>query len=49
VERKYFEGMSSTEIGEAMRIPAATVRTRLRTALRHLRENFYLHGGKQDE
>ena len=43
VERKYFEGMNATEIGEAMRIPAATVRTRLRTALRHLRDN--INGG----
>ena len=37
---KYFENMNATEIGEAMRIPAATVRTRLRTAIRHLREKF---------
>jgi RNA polymerase sigma-70 factor (ECF subfamily) len=38
VEMKYYGGMNSTEIGEAMNIPAATVRTRLRAALRQLRE-----------
>jgi len=40
VELKYFEGMNASEIGEAMKIPAATVRTRLRTALQHLRKNY---------
>jgi RNA polymerase sigma-70 factor (ECF subfamily) len=38
VELKYYGDMNATEIGEAMNIPAATVRTRLRTALRQLRE-----------
>jgi RNA polymerase sigma-70 factor (ECF subfamily) len=37
VERKYFEGMNASEIGAAMKLPAATVRTRLRTALIRLR------------
>ncbi|MCL2478679.1 MAG: sigma-70 family RNA polymerase sigma factor [Treponema sp.] len=37
VELKYYSGMNATEIGEAMNIPAATVRTRLRTAVRQLR------------
>ena len=40
VELKYYKGMNATEIGEAMNLPAATVRTRLRTALRQLRENY---------
>lgn len=40
VELKYYEGLNATEIGEAMNLPAATVRTRLRTALRRLRENY---------
>jgi RNA polymerase sigma-70 factor (ECF subfamily) len=39
VELKYYEGMNATEIGEAMNLPAATVRTRLRTAMLRLREN----------
>jgi RNA polymerase sigma-70 factor (ECF subfamily) len=38
VELKYYGGMNATEIGEAMKVPAATVRTRLRAALRQLRE-----------
>ena len=38
VEFKYYKDMNATEIGEAMNIPAATVRTRLRTALRLMRE-----------
>jgi RNA polymerase sigma-70 factor (ECF subfamily) len=40
VELKYYQGMSATEIGETMNLPAATVRTRLRTAMLRLRENF---------
>jgi RNA polymerase sigma-70 factor (ECF subfamily) len=42
VELKYYEGLNATEIGEAMNIPAATVRTRLRTAMLRLRENSNL-------
>ena len=41
VALKYFEDMNATEIGEAMRIPAATVRTRLRTAILHLRKKLF--------
>jgi RNA polymerase sigma-70 factor (ECF subfamily) len=37
---KYFGNMNATEIGEAMKIPAATVRTRLRTALQYLRKQL---------
>ena len=37
VELRYFNNMNSTEIGEAMNLPAATVRTRLRTAIRRMR------------
>ena len=37
VELKYYGGMDSSEIGEAMNMPAATVRTRLRAALRQMR------------
>jgi RNA polymerase sigma-70 factor (ECF subfamily) len=40
VALKYFEDMNATEIGEAMKIPAATVRTRLRTAMRRLRKEL---------
>ena len=40
VTLKYFANMNATEIGEAMDIPAATVRTRLRTAIRHLRKRL---------
>jgi len=40
VELKYYGGMNATEIGEAMKVPAATVRTRLRAALRQLRERY---------
>jgi len=40
VELKYFKAMNSTEIGEAMNLPAATVRTRLRTAMLCLRKNY---------
>jgi len=40
VTLKYFGNMNATEIGEAMKIPAATVRTRLRTAMRYLREKL---------
>ena len=38
IELKYYETMNATEIGEAMNLPAATVRTRLRTAMLRLRE-----------
>ena len=38
VELKYFSNMNAAEIGEAMSIPAATVRTRLRTAMIRLRK-----------
>jgi RNA polymerase sigma-70 factor (ECF subfamily) len=40
VELKYYEAMNATEIGEAMNLPAATIRTRLRTAMLRLREHF---------
>jgi RNA polymerase sigma-70 factor (ECF subfamily) len=40
VTLKYFEDMNATEIGEAMKIPAATIRTRLRTAMRRLRKKL---------
>ena len=32
VRMRHFEGMSSVEIGRALDVPAATVRTRLRAA-----------------
>ena len=34
---KYYQGFNSIEIGQAMGIPAATVRTRLRVALNRIR------------
>ncbi len=37
VELKYYGGMNATEIGKAMNVPAATVRTRLRAAMGQLR------------
>ena len=40
VELKYYGAMNATEIGEAMNLPAATIRTRLRTAMLRLRENY---------
>ena len=39
VELKYYKGMNASEIGEAMNLPAATVRTRLRTAMLRMRDN----------
>ena len=39
VEMKYYQGMNATEIGVAMNLPAATVRTRLRTALQRMRKH----------
>lgn len=40
VALRFFAGMNSTEIGELLEIPAATVRTRLRHALELLREGL---------
>jgi RNA polymerase sigma-70 factor (ECF subfamily) len=39
VHMKYYQGMNATEIGAAMGIPPATVRTRIRTALGMMRRN----------
>jgi RNA polymerase sigma factor (sigma-70 family) len=39
VRMKYFGGMNASEIGRAMNLPPATVRTRLRTALRMMRND----------
>jgi RNA polymerase sigma-70 factor (ECF subfamily) len=40
VRMKYFGGMNSGEIGHALGIPSTTVRTRLRRAMRIMRENW---------
>lgn len=40
VALRYYAGMDSTTIGAALGIPAATVRTKLRRALRQLRERL---------
>jgi RNA polymerase sigma-70 factor (ECF subfamily) len=40
VRMKYFGGMNASEIGRALDIPSGTVRTRLRTAIQAMRENF---------
>ncbi len=40
VQLRHFQGLNATEIGECMGIPAATVRTRLRTAARLLRADY---------
>lgn len=45
VRLKYFTGMSSAEIGQALGIPAATVRTRLRAAMKQMRERMGESGG----
>ena len=42
---KYWQGMNATEIGAAIGIPPATVRTRIRTALATMRKNF-MEGGE---
>jgi DNA-directed RNA polymerase specialized sigma24 family protein len=41
VRLKYFGGLNATEIGKAMQLSPATVRTRLRTAIRIMRENYH--------
>ena len=41
VERRYRLGMTSSEIGETLGIPAATVRTRLRQAILRLRMQLH--------
>jgi len=46
---RYFEELSSEEIGARMRVPAATVRGRLRTALGELRETLDASSGPRDE
>jgi RNA polymerase sigma-70 factor (ECF subfamily) len=40
---RYFVGLDASEIGAALDVPPATVRTRLRRALHHLRD--HLHPG----
>jgi RNA polymerase sigma-70 factor, ECF subfamily len=40
VALRYFAGLDATEIGAALTIPPATVRTRLRRALRRLRDSL---------
>jgi RNA polymerase sigma-70 factor, ECF subfamily len=40
VALRYFAGLDATEIGAALTIPPATVRTRLRRALRRLRDRL---------
>jgi RNA polymerase sigma-70 factor (ECF subfamily) len=44
VRMKFFQGMNATEIGRAMGLPPATVRTRLRTALRLMRRRYTMQG-----
>jgi len=40
VRMRYFGRMNATEIGRALSLPPATVRTRLRTAVQIMRNNF---------
>lgn len=40
VRMRHFEGMNATEIGEALHIPPATVRTRLRTGAKLLKAEY---------
>jgi len=37
---RHFQGLNATEIGQRINVPAATVRTRLRTAARLLRADY---------
>lgn len=46
---RYFEELSSEEIGTRMRVPAATVRGRLKTALAELREALDARSSRRDE
>lgn len=46
VHLKYYGNMNASEIGEAMNLPAATVRTRLRSAMLRLRDKFGLEEEK---
>jgi len=41
IERRYVLGMTSTEIGQALGVPAATARSRLHAAIKWLRANQY--------
>jgi RNA polymerase sigma-70 factor, ECF subfamily len=45
VFKHYWLGMTSSEIGQSMGIPAATVRFRLHTALRLLKSKFHKYKG----
>ena len=40
IHMKYMQGYNSTEIGKIMNLPAATVRTRLKKALKIMREHL---------
>jgi len=37
---RHFQGMNASEIGEALHIPAATVRTRLRAGAKLLKKEY---------
>jgi RNA polymerase sigma-70 factor, ECF subfamily len=42
----YFEGLSSSEIGERVGVPVGTVKSRTRSALAKLKRAFERHGGE---
>jgi RNA polymerase sigma-70 factor (ECF subfamily) len=42
VTLRYLSGLNATEIGQALSIPTATVRTRLRAIIRQLRNHLHL-------
>ncbi|MDR0999634.1 MAG: RNA polymerase sigma factor [Clostridiales bacterium] len=42
VTLRYMSGLNATEIGQALSIPAVTVRTRLRAVIRQLRDHLHL-------
>lgn len=45
ISLRYFADMTSTDIGEMLGLPSATVRTRLRAAVKRLRVAYWEKGG----
>ena len=47
IHMKFYQGLNSTEIGKTMGVPSATIRTRIRKALKIMRQN--LKGEKEND